>query len=204
MATPPNPKPKLEFTEEQIETVKRMTAEKRPQREIAEAIGISLTSLRRHFRDMIGVTRRGPPPPLWTEAHRNLVTALTGFGCCPEEIARLFHTTAERIRKDFEYEIDTANVRVNAKVASALYQAAINGNVTAQIAWLRARGGWKDSIPKASEIDPIEQPDPKTQSPQATRANVRDAARRLSKRGREAMREVVDDLAANSARLVNG
>lgn len=203
------PRAPQEFTEEQTEHIVQMIRDGATQKEMAAYLGISPTSFRRHFRNLIGNGNAvGNKRTLWTAAHRDLVLALTGFGCTPNEIARLFRVDKETITRDFEEEIDTGAPRVNARVASALFAKAVEGNVQAQTFWLRCRAGWNDgqsaTMYRAQQAaEEAANAAAETNIPVATRDNIRGFADDLSREGRKAMREVVDDLAAASARVVN-
>ncbi|MBY0401318.1 hypothetical protein K2X89_13550 [Myxococcota bacterium] len=207
MGKAPNPKPKLVWTDKQIDLVRRMTAEGRSREETAAALGCSVQSLRRHFRDLLGQRRIGAQPILWTQQQRRIVAALAGFGAAPAEIGRLLGITQKRVMRDFEQEIDSASTEVNARVATALFHAATNGNVSAAIFWLRTRAGWDDSAVRRRSLDegatPPGERTPEV-SPEATRSNIREAARHLSAAGRAALRTVVDELQSNEARIVSG
>ena len=60
---PPNPKPKLEFTPDQVALIEKMGKEKATRKEMAAALGISVTSLRRHFRAQLGTRAPTVPQP---------------------------------------------------------------------------------------------------------------------------------------------
>lgn len=207
---PPNPKPKLQFTPDQYALVESLSRAGVSRDDIAARLEISKSSLQRHFKKQLVPQQRGPKPIVWDPMHRELVTALAGFGATPAEIGRLLKVPERVVLRDFEDEIDNAGVRVNAQVAGFLYTAAKNGNVSAQMFWLRARAGWDDAggpgkrraLP--ADAAPADAPAvPSSPDPEATRANIREAARGLSRQGRAALRLVVDDLAADGAKLVS-
>ena len=205
---PPNPKPKLEFTPDQVALIEKMGKEKATRKEMAAALGISVTSLRRHFRAQLGTRAPTVPQPkiIWTEAHRELVGGLAGMGCSMNELGRMLGTTKELIARDFQDEIDTATSIVNTQVASALFKNCLAGNVSAQIYWLRSRAGWDQGDPRSRRSPGFDPDAPEVTeeiTPEATRANIREAAKHLSRHGRRSLRDVVDDLAAASARVVN-
>ena len=201
---PENPNPKFVFSPEQIETVRRLTAEGVSRKKTAEAVGVSIDTLRRHFRGELGVRQKNVWE--WTDEQRKVVAALAGFGAVPAEIGRLLGCTEARVRRDFEKEIDTAPTEMTAIVATSVFNAARSGNVVAAMFWLRARAGWDDSS-RSRRVDPIVTLPgelPAEISAEATRANIREAARHLTAAGRSALRTVVDELQSNEARLVNG
>jgi hypothetical protein len=49
-------------------------------------------------------------------------------------------------------ELDLGTAKANAQVAGFLFNSARNGNVTAQIFWLKTRVGWKET----PELNPVE------------------------------------------------
>ena len=49
------------------------------------------------------------------------------------------------LRKHYRDELDLGETKANAQVAGFLFNAARNGNVTAQIFWLKTRARWKET-----------------------------------------------------------
>jgi hypothetical protein len=49
------------------------------------------------------------------------------------------------LRKHYRDELDLGETKANAQVAGYLFNAAKNGNVTAQIFWLRTRAKWREA-----------------------------------------------------------
>jgi hypothetical protein len=49
------------------------------------------------------------------------------------------------LRKHYRDELDLGETKANAQVAGFLFNAAKNGNVTAQIFWLKTRAKWRES-----------------------------------------------------------
>jgi len=200
-----NPNPKKIFSPEEQELVRTMTADGQPLHAIAKALGTSITTLRRHFRGELRI-KISKPKPTWSEDHRRIVAALAGFGALPAEIARILKTTEARVRRDFEREIDTASTEMTAQVATSVFNAARSGNVTAAMFWLRARAGWDDSANRRARDLATSATQGELQpeiAAEATRANVREAARHLSAAGRAALRTVLDEMQSNEARVVN-
>lgn len=69
--------------------------------------------------------------------------------------------TVKTLRKHFKAELETGELKANTKVAQCLYKQATEGNVTAQIFWLKTRARWKES-PQRVELTgkdggPVEQ-----------------------------------------------
>jgi hypothetical protein len=48
------------------------------------------------------------------------------------------------LRRHFKAELAAGHAPQTGKVAGALYRAAVNGNVAAQIFWLKCWAGWKE------------------------------------------------------------
>ncbi len=94
-----------------------------------------------------------------TQALRERVRSFAAVGTKQEEIARVIGCSAKTLRLHFRDELDRAAIETNALVAGKLFQEAVAGNVQAQIFWLRARAGWRDSTPRApSPVDPYSAP----------------------------------------------
>jgi hypothetical protein len=52
---------------------------------------------------------------------------------------------AKTLRKHYREELDLGQTKANAQVAGFLFNSARNGNVTAQIFWLKTRAQWKEA-----------------------------------------------------------
>lgn len=79
-----------------------------------------------------------------TEESRRLVKALAMTGTRHVDIAEKLSVSHDTLTKYYADELRDGRVDANAKVAQALYQNAINGNVTAMIFWLKTRAGWRE------------------------------------------------------------
>ena len=87
---------------------------------------------------------------------RELVLNLAGLGIPHDKIAMLVKCSPKTLRKHFHGELARGSTEANAQVAGFLFQSAKNGNVAAQIFWLKSRGGWKESPHNAPEVfDPV-------------------------------------------------
>lgn len=93
----------------------------------------------------------GRPPFKPTEQQRGNVRGLVAFGHTLEEI-RSFITGPDGkpiavscLRKHFKAELADGLVKANAEVANGLFKNAKNGNVAAQIFWLKTRARWKET-----------------------------------------------------------
>lgn len=80
-----------------------------------------------------------------TEKTRAEVKSLSAFGITQEKVADYLDIALKTLRKHYRRELDTALVSANFKVAQYLYKNAVdNENVSAQIFWLKTKGGWKE------------------------------------------------------------
>lgn len=101
--------------------------------------------------------RRGRPSFVPTPDQRELVRDLATAGIPHERICRMVldtngsHISVETLTKYFRHELVVGSIEANAKVAGALFKAAMNGNVTAMIFWLKTRAGWSEQ-PKKVEL----------------------------------------------------
>ena len=93
------------------------------------------------------------------------VEALAAQGLTYEQIASSLGTsraTLDRRRKDseqLEAAIKAGKAKGIAKVSNALFKAATNGNITAQIFFLKSQAGWNDrpseSMAETGEVVPV-------------------------------------------------
>jgi hypothetical protein len=79
-----------------------------------------------------------------TAATRKQVEAMIAYGVPEADVARVVGIHDSTLRKYYRTEIDTAHAKANARVAEALFQQAMKGNVTAQIFWLKTRARWRE------------------------------------------------------------
>ena len=77
-------------------------------------------------------------------AQRKQVEAMAVYGIPSAEIARVIGIDPKTLRKCYREELDLGETKANAQVAGFLFNAARNGNVTAQIFWLKTRARWKE------------------------------------------------------------
>ena len=49
------------------------------------------------------------------------------------------------LRKHYRDELDTSKAKANAVISQSLFKLAREGNVTAQIFWLKTQAGWKET-----------------------------------------------------------
>jgi DNA-binding XRE family transcriptional regulator len=89
---------------------------------------------------------RQPHKP--TDESRRQVETLVGMGMTREQIGRFVGVSENTLRKYYESQLGTGDVKANAKVAQALFRKATGdgpSSVTAAIFWLKARAGWKEA-----------------------------------------------------------
>ena len=90
--------------------------------------------------------KRGRPPFKPTDEQREQVKAMSSHGVPHRQQAPLIGCSSPKtLRKHFREELDIGKIQANAKVAGALYQSALDGNVKAQTFWLKAVGGWQET-----------------------------------------------------------
>ena len=71
---------------------------------------------------------------------------MAGMGIKLKDICAVMQIDDQTLHKYYRYELETAEVEANVRVAQALYNNAVkHNNVTAQIWWTKSRMGWKDS-----------------------------------------------------------
>ena len=77
-------------------------------------------------------------------AQRKQVEAMAAYGIPEVDIARVIGIDPKTLRKCYREELDLGETKANAQVAGFLFGAARNGNVTAQIFWLKTRARWRE------------------------------------------------------------
>jgi hypothetical protein len=86
----------------------------------------------------------GRPPYIKTEDDAKLVEALAIAGVTQTLIAQIVKISEPTLRKNFRTQLDTSKARANAVISQALFKKAKDGNVVAQIFWLKTQAGWKE------------------------------------------------------------
>jgi hypothetical protein len=79
------------------------------------------------------------------DAHRRQVEAMAAYGIPEPDISRVVGIDPKTLRKYYRDELDMGSTKANAQVAGFLFNSARNGNVTAQIFWLKTRARWKEA-----------------------------------------------------------
>lgn len=70
---------------------------------------------------------------------------MAAYGIPETDIARVVGIDEKTLRKHYREELDLGETKANAQVAGFLFNAARNGNVTAQIFWLKTRARWRET-----------------------------------------------------------
>jgi hypothetical protein len=78
-------------------------------------------------------------------AQRRQVEAMAAYGIPETDISRVLNIDPKTLRKHYRDELDLGETKANAQVAGFLFNAAKNGNVTAQIFWLKTRAKWRET-----------------------------------------------------------
>jgi hypothetical protein len=76
------------------------------------------------------------------------VEALAGYGLSADDIARVLDIDVETLRSTCARELDSGQIKANARVAESLYRKATGEGreaVTAAIFWLKTRARWKET-----------------------------------------------------------
>jgi hypothetical protein len=78
-------------------------------------------------------------------SQRRQVEALAAYGIPADNISRIVGVDAKTLRKYYREELDLGEAKANAQVAGFLFNSAKNGNVSAQIFWLKTRAQWRET-----------------------------------------------------------
>ena len=70
---------------------------------------------------------------------------MAAYGIPEIDIAAVLGVDPKTLRKHYRDELDLGATKANAQIASYLFNAAKNGNVTAQIFWLKTRARWRET-----------------------------------------------------------
>jgi hypothetical protein len=76
---------------------------------------------------------------------REKVRHLAGIGVRQDDIAKIIGCAPKTLRKRCRNDLDCGVAEANALVSGYLFAAAKNGNVTAQIFWLKTRAQWRET-----------------------------------------------------------
>lgn len=78
-------------------------------------------------------------------ADRQFVLEYAGYGVPQDAIAAILKISVKTLRKYYREELDLGEAKANAAVAGKLFEQAMKGNIAAQIFWLKARAGWRET-----------------------------------------------------------
>jgi hypothetical protein len=70
---------------------------------------------------------------------------LAAYGIPEADISGVVGIDPKTLRKHYREELDLGETKANAQVAGFLFNAAKNGNFTAQIFWLKTRAKWRET-----------------------------------------------------------
>jgi hypothetical protein len=87
-----------------------------------------------------------------TDAMRERVRRLAGVGVPQHDIAAIIECDEKTLRKHFSIELNRGVAEANVAAASYLFAKVKEGNVVAQIFWMKTRGHWREG--RAPE-DPV-------------------------------------------------
>jgi hypothetical protein len=87
----------------------------------------------------------GRPVFIPTEDQKFLVTMMSSTGVPHERQAKAIGVNSKTLRKYFKEELQLGRNRAHAEIAGALYKRALDGNVPAQIFYLKTQAGWREA-----------------------------------------------------------
>ena len=70
---------------------------------------------------------------------------MAAYGIPETDISRVLSIDPKTLRKHYRDELDMGETKANAQIAGFLFNSAKNGNVTAQIFWLKTRAQWRET-----------------------------------------------------------
>lgn len=96
-------------------------------------------------------------PFVVTPAIRDKVRTLAAVGTPQDTIAAIIRCSPKTLRRHFKHDLAVARAEATAAVGGYLYKNAQNGNVVAQIFWMKCQGAWSTAFPMVpeTEIDKI-------------------------------------------------
>ena len=87
----------------------------------------------------------GRPVFIPTEDQKFLVTMMSSTGVPHERQAKALGVNSKTLRKYFKEELQVGRDRAHAEIAGSLYKRALDGNVPAQIFYLKTQVGWREA-----------------------------------------------------------
>lgn len=82
---------------------------------------------------------------LLREEQGAVVCILVASGIPDKTIARMLKMDIRSLRKNFSAELEDGGFEATGRVAQVVFNAAINGNLTSAMFWLKSKGGFKES-----------------------------------------------------------
>jgi len=95
-------------------------------------------------KDAMKFSKRGRPGHEPNEVTRQTVLMHVAVGTTVTDIAKLLGIGLKTLKKHYKEELNFGRSKANASVAGKLFDRAMNGDVTAQIFWLKAQANWSD------------------------------------------------------------
>ena len=185
------PRHRRQFSDRETQLVRRMRNARASTAQIAQALGVSESTVKRRFRALLGKRSHGPAPTVWGERERSQVMNMAACGIPREIIARIMGISAHHLRGEFEEDLLKGSTLANYAVAKSLFEMATKqGNVTAAIFWTKTRMGWRD---RGGLAAPNSATNPE-RSTRDHRVDLRASVARLSSEGREALMQVAAEL----------
>ena len=87
----------------------------------------------------------GRPVFIPTEDQKFLVAMMSSTGVPHERQAKALGVNSKTLRKYFKEELQVGRDRAHAEIGGALYKRALDGNVPAQIFYLKTQAGWREA-----------------------------------------------------------
>ena len=87
----------------------------------------------------------GRPEYKKTDEDAKNVEALTIAGVPQKLVSKILKISEPTLRKHYWDELDSSKAKANAVISQSLFKLAREGNVTAQIFWLKTQAGWKET-----------------------------------------------------------
>ena len=90
----------------------------------------------------------GHPSHLPDAFHRRQVEAMAGYGLAEADIGKVLDIDPETLRAHYRRELETGQIKTNARVAESLFRQATGDGrqaVTAAIFWLKTRARWSET-----------------------------------------------------------
>jgi len=134
----------------------------------------------------MGHRAHAPDPGL-----RRQVEAMAAYGIPEPDISRVAGIDPKTLRKHYRDELDLGATKANAQVAGFLFNSARNGNVSAQIFWLKTRASWKEAPSEHRHMGAIGTLDVRELSDEALEKIVSGAAPNLPPRPKAQRRAIL-------------